>query len=349
MTEIERFIREAARVRGIDPDIAIRAAMTEGGVSEPARLGDFSGAPWFSGKSWWSFQLHYGGIGPNPDQDYRHFGKTAGMGNGFTALTGWQPGDPRAWRDAVRYALNRVKASGWGAWYGPATVGITGFTGVDKSAPWDAAAESWDYETGGGSVPKVTFNIQEPPHVQEHDYDCSQDALEWALWSVGRKPDDGWLDSTMQAEGVMNPQVGLTDASGHGLAAFVKRHYGEFGFDSNNENPVSFDALAAEIGPYPMLIGGRNWNHWSGLWGYDAGQDVLLLANPSPGFKGVGSTMNRQQFASLGTFSMVRVLHPDLLGAITSPPVPPSSPITRADLDAEIAHLTALRDRLPAA
>lgn len=51
--EIEQFIRDAASVRGIDPDTVVRAFKTEGGVTEPARLGDFSGPPWFSGKSWW--------------------------------------------------------------------------------------------------------------------------------------------------------------------------------------------------------------------------------------------------------------------------------------------------------
>jgi hypothetical protein len=347
VAEIEQFIRDAARKRGIDPDIAVRVAKSEGSVTEPARLGDFSGHPWYSGKSWWPFQLHYGGRG------YEHYGNTAGMGNHFTELTGWQPGDPRAWQDSVRYALNRAKAGGWKPWYGAAHVGIGEWEGIDRSHPWDAHAEPWDYETGGGSVPKVTFNSKEPPHIQEHDYDCSQDALEWAMWSLGRKPTENWMHDTMIAEGVMTPQVGLTDASGAGLAAFVKRHYGEFGFDANNENPVSFQALAEEIGPYPMLIGGRAWNHWSGLWGYDPGQDVLLLANPAPGWKGVGQTMGRQQFAALGTFSMVRVLHPDLLGAITVPPPRPQPSLptraemehVRAQIDSMLAEIAA---RLPA-
>lgn len=178
---------------------------------------------------------------------------------------------------------------------------------------------------GAPTMPnRVTFNLQEPPHLQEHDYDCSQDSLEWALWSVGRKPDDGWLEATMIAEGVLSRAQGLLDASGAGLAAFVTREYGEFGYSANNEPLVTFDALAAEVGPYPMLIGGRAWNHWSGLWGYDRAQDVLLLANPSPGWHGVGQTMNRQQFAALGPFSMVRVLHPDLLDAPA--PAPPPAP-----------------------
>jgi hypothetical protein len=101
--EIEGFIRDAAQRRGIDGDTAVKVARSEGGVDEYAARGTFS-----TGSSWWPFQLHYGGPG------YEQFGTVAGMGNGFTKLTGWQPGDERAWRDSIRYALNRAKASGWG-------------------------------------------------------------------------------------------------------------------------------------------------------------------------------------------------------------------------------------------
>src|SRR3954467_3117641 len=134
MTEIEDFIRGAAELRGINPDVAVRVCNTEGGVTEPARLGDFSGPPWYSGKSWWALQLHYGGGGlPAPRRHARGgagsaaWGRAAGMGNGFSPLPGWQPGDPAAWRDAARYGLNRARTGGWNAWYGAATVGIRDF------------------------------------------------------------------------------------------------------------------------------------------------------------------------------------------------------------------------------
>lgn len=195
---------------------------------------------------------------------------------------------------------------------------------------------------------KVTYNKLEPAHVQEESFDCSQEALEWALWAYGRQTSDDWLESTMIAEGVMSKADGLLDASGAGLASFINRQYGELGYSSSNENPISFDALAAEFGPgnpYPGLIGGRAWNHWAGLRTYDSVRDVLMLANPSDGHKGVGQVMSRQQFASLGPFSMVRVMHKDVLEPGPDPGQP--APITRADLDAEIAHLTALRDRAP--
>jgi hypothetical protein len=190
-----------------------------------------------------------------------------------------------------------------------------------------------------GEAPRVVFNPQEPPHPQEEDFDCSQESLEWALYSLGRRPQENWLEPTMIAEGVMSRDLGLLDASGAGLAAFVRRHYGEYGYTAENVASVSYEDVVREAGLYPLLIGGRAWNHWSGVRGYDAGQG-LLLANPAPGWKGIGQTLTRQQFTALGPFSMVRVLHPDL---DTAPPEPtPPAPDPR---DAEIAHLKRLLEK----
>lgn len=153
-TDYVGFNERESRRRGIDPAVSARVWNSEGSLTEPAREGDFSGPPWFSGRSWWAPQLHYGGVGPEPWQDYRAWGHTAGMGNGFTATTGWQPGDPRAWRDAIRVGLDHVKRYGWGAWYGAAANGITGFQGVDQSTPWNGTpANEWDYPRFTGRTP----------------------------------------------------------------------------------------------------------------------------------------------------------------------------------------------------
>jgi len=353
MTEIERFIQEAAAARGINPDIAVRVANTEGGVTEPARLGDFSGPPWYSGKSWWAFQLHYGGVGTA----YGAWGSTAGLGNGFTTLTGWQPGDPAAWRDACRYALNRARTGGWGAWYGAAAVGITEFMGIDRQHPWNANAEVWDYETGGSvPLPLVVYEPSEPPHPQDSDFDCSQDSLEWALWSVGRRPTDQWLTQTMIDEGVLSRDLGLMDASGAGLAAFIDRHYGEDGYVGESVGSVTFDQLAGVCGHYPMMIGGRKWGaggHWSGLRAYDGERDVLLLANPAANYIGINQTMSREQFSRLGPFSAVSLTHPDLTVPIADPaPIPPPQPVPpppealAAQIAAQQAYIRELETRL---
>lgn len=207
----------------------------------------------------------------------------------------------------------------------------------------------------GAETGRVRYNRDEPAHAQEESFDCSQESLEWALWAYGRQTSDDWLETAMMTARppVMTAQNGLEDASGAGLARFIREQYAELGYDANHENPISFDALAAEFGPgnpYPGLIGGRAWGHWSGLRSYDPARDVLLLANPSDGHKGVGQTMSRQQFTSLGPFSMVRVLHKDVLAATApQPPAPQPAAVTRAELAPIIAQLQAIHDRLPSA
>lgn len=115
--EIQQYIVQAAKQRGIDPSVALRVAQHEGTnpqtgqFDSPAVQGTFD-----TGRSWWPYQLHYGGAGT----PYEQWGNVAGMGNDFTQKTGWQPGDPRAWKDATDFALDQAVAnpSGWALWYG---------------------------------------------------------------------------------------------------------------------------------------------------------------------------------------------------------------------------------------
>lgn len=163
-----------------------------------------------------------------------------------------------------------------------------------------------------------TYNPSEPAHPQENDWDCSVESTEWALYAWGRTPADDWLEQSMIAAGVVDPAVGLCDASGAGLAAWCNAEYGEFGYYAENVNPVSFDDLAAEAATesHPIMAGGRAFYHWVGVRGYSAVDDELLLANPADGWMGIGQRMSRSDFARLGSFSMVRLMHPVAEGLV---------------------------------
>lgn len=137
--DVAGYIRSAASARGIDPEVAIKVAQSEGGLV-PNRTGSFA-----TGRSFWPFQLHYGGPG------YESFGNVAGMGNAFTQKTGYQPGDPAAWRAATDYALDAARRQGWGAWYGARNVGITGYQGIDRT---DRTTRP---QTGAGSAPAASL------------------------------------------------------------------------------------------------------------------------------------------------------------------------------------------------
>ncbi len=326
MDEGELFIRDAATKRGIDPDTALTVARMEGGVDAPGLIGKFE-----TGWSFWQYQLHYGGA------EYPQYGTVAGMGNGFTKLTGWQPGDPRAWKDSVRYALNRAKLGGWGPWYGAKKAGITSFDGINRDYPWNASSETWDYEAGSTPMPKLTYNPDAPVDIQDNDWSCSEQSAQWLLRAINRNPGDAWIRDQLLTNGLVTKEDGLMDASGGSLAAWLQREYGaEMGLRFTNKNGATWEDIAAIAGKQPMMLGGRSWNHWTGVRRMtDAG---LELANPAPNWQSVGTVLDRAEWEQWGSWSYVTVAD----GSTPVPaPVPPPVPSPVDPKDVRIAELEA--------
>jgi hypothetical protein len=168
-----------------------------------------------------------------------------------------------------------------------------------------------------------TYDPSTPAQPQDADYDCSQESAQWCLRSWGRNPDDAWMTQSLIDQGVMTPQYGLMDASGAGMADWLNREYGEFGYVASNEPSVTFDQVANEAAEvaHPLMIGGRAFYHWVGCSGWSSSGDVLLLANSALGYKGVWDTLSRAQWAQLGPWSLVRLQHPAAEGL--SDTVPP--------------------------
>jgi len=117
---IEQYIRQAAAQRGIDPDIAVRVAKSEGGLTDPA-LQSRSTKNGIREPSYGPFQLLVGG---------GDTGFPAGMGNDFIAKYGVSPADPANWQKGVDFALDGAARNGWGAWYGAAKAGIGNRQGI---------------------------------------------------------------------------------------------------------------------------------------------------------------------------------------------------------------------------
>lgn len=116
-TEIGAYIRDAAIKRGIDPDIALRVAKSEGGLDS------------------WNLQSNYVKNGVRepsfgPFQLY----KGGGLGNAMMKQTGLDPALAANGPAGVDFALDNAKKSGWGQWYGAAKAGIGDWEGIDKSA-----------------------------------------------------------------------------------------------------------------------------------------------------------------------------------------------------------------------
>lgn len=206
----------------------------------------------------------------------------------------------------------------------------------------------------GGAPVVVTYNANTPPIAQDDSWSCAPTSLRWALTALGRNPGPTYIEDLLVRDGVVSKEQGLLDATGGQLAAWIGKtgpaYYGSDGFYGNNEPSISFDWCRYEGGQpdgsnhaYPVLIGGRAWNHWAALRSYDPISDILLLANPANGWMGIGQTMSRSQFTNLGPFSAVRVLHPELLGG-TAPTPEPEPDIDKAVVLSELRTILAKHD-----
>ena len=94
----EAYIRQRAIVYGIDPDVAVRVARSEGFDALADRLGGLGDR----GTSGGDFQLHVGG----------------GLGDEFRRLTGLDPLDPANWQAEDDFALSQAARGGWTPWHG---------------------------------------------------------------------------------------------------------------------------------------------------------------------------------------------------------------------------------------
>lgn len=120
--EIEAYIRQSARARGIDPDRAVQVALSEGGLDDPVRQSD----------------VVYQG---QREQSYGPLQLNVNGGVGSRALEqGIDPRNPAHWRAAIDFALDEAARSGWDQWHGAARVGIGSRDGLENARPIGASA-----------------------------------------------------------------------------------------------------------------------------------------------------------------------------------------------------------------
>lgn len=146
-TDIAAYIRDGAIKRGIDPNIALKVAQSEGGLNS------------------WNLQSNFVKNGVR-EQSYGPFQlyKGGGLGNVFQARTGLDPALAVNGPAATDFALDHAAKNGWGAWYGAAKVGVgkwdgigTGGTATDAVNKLAEAAGSATkgLDTFGGGLGKI--------------------------------------------------------------------------------------------------------------------------------------------------------------------------------------------------
>ena len=109
--EVVAYIRQAAIARGIDPDVAVAAARSEGLRGFDPSSGHWSSGSNDSGTSFGPYQLHYASNIPGQ--------RSAGLGDEFDRSTGLSGRDIHNWRAATDYALDTAaRKHSWRDWHG---------------------------------------------------------------------------------------------------------------------------------------------------------------------------------------------------------------------------------------
>jgi hypothetical protein len=161
--EREAFIRAYAASIGIDPDVAVKVARSEGlrdGVWQSGLQ-----QPYGREQSYGDFQLHNAPEGRRP-----------GMGNAYQHATGNDPSDPANWQSMDRYALDQARQQGWGPWMGAKAVGVTGKMGIGQ-APGPAPLPARPTETV--AQPTGILDPTAAPTAVAADEDPTQSGNMW--------------------------------------------------------------------------------------------------------------------------------------------------------------------------
>lgn len=113
------MIRQAAAKYGIDPNVALKVANSEGGTKGWVQSGVRKNG--VREPSYGPFQLLVGGAGT---------GFPEGMGNQMMKQTGLDPRDPNNAQSAIDFAMKQASNDGWRQWYGAKNVGVGRYDGI---------------------------------------------------------------------------------------------------------------------------------------------------------------------------------------------------------------------------
>jgi hypothetical protein len=150
VAQMEAFIRREAARLGIDPEIAVRVARSEG-LRANTWQSDLQ-QPYGRERSYGPFQLH---VDPT--------GKRPGMGNEFMRDTGLDPADPANWEASTMYALKKASEGGWGPWMGAIKAGVTGKMGIGGQPAAQPPAAPPGLLDGGGPSDSLSAPVRTAP------------------------------------------------------------------------------------------------------------------------------------------------------------------------------------------
>lgn len=191
--DVEAYIRQAAAQRGIDPEIALKVARSEG-------LNSYTGD---QGSSFGPFQLHYGGVAQGGN-------RVAGMGDDFTKATGLDARDPKTVNAQIDFALDHAAKKGWGPFHGAANSGIAPMQGIGQGGRVQLAGPVPTPDSAAPAQPQAAPAAGGDYQVNGRKY-TMQDAL---IFAQSRNPGTAALGKAMLGkimEGKQGTVTNVTD------------------------------------------------------------------------------------------------------------------------------------------
>ncbi len=146
----------------------------------------------------------------------------------------------------------------------------------------------------------TTYVSTTAPVRQTDSWSCSVASAAWMLHSLGIEKSYAALETAMVQAGLVSAQDGLEVGSGGPLADWLGA---TFGVETDQIFPVSWHWLLTHAGTMPIMIGSGSLYHWVAV--RDTADQVLILANPAPGYKGVGDTMTEAEFNAWAPWACV--------------------------------------------
>jgi hypothetical protein len=307
--DLESIVRDSAARYGIDPDTAVRVAMSEGGLSEGARPGD-------SGSSFGPFQLHYGDVASGGNA-------VSGLGDAFTAATGLDARDPNNAAAAIDYALSNVAKSGWGPFHGAARVGIGPMDGIG-GRPSNLAPTPSDALTNPlGSGPAArTSQFDLGLSAQAAYAACGPAAAIAFANTYGRYPTP---NEAMQ----LASSVGWTADSGMAGVSSEQQLLGKMGIPTKLESTVDWNHVAADAANgNPVIL--DTPGHYFYVSGVRQGQNGLEFNVGTSGtdLRQGSQWMSAAQIGGVGMGAVRAALYADNPTSATPSVAAPAQPST---------------------
>jgi hypothetical protein len=287
--EVADFVARAAASRGIEPTVAVRVVMSEGGLSPATWIGD-------NGSSFGPLQLHYGGIAGGGNA-------VSGLGELFTRDTGRSARDLSLWRTQIVWSMDYAARNGWSAWHGADRVGIGARDGLQG-----ARAQAH----GGAQL----LNVVARQHVavpNQFDAGLSDQDSFAACGAVAAVAVARWLGRNPSVPEVLQiaQRVGWTRDGGMNGIANEKRLLDNMGISARMDTPPNWRNIRADaLAGHPVIL--STPKHYFVIDDYNPRTGTYHVGQSGLAFSGGSEWMTGAQIQMLGggASGALHVTHP---------------------------------------